>query len=755
MIILNGVMRLLSKKGIRMTTVLLIVMFTSLFSSSLMELKAIQEQIEYANRLNDESLLDSSIKEIQKIMLNSPGDVDFESRAYVVLGDAYHYKGNFLKAAENYEKAMNILPDANPQYAYALYSRIYSYYYLFLESNTSTAGSYYQTALRLLDELDDYEAYNQDAILLRGMFLKQNGDLMQALSYFDRISRDDLKGLALYYKGLVLYEQGNYPSAIIAFQNAERQGQNDDLIAASIYQVINSMLNLKDYRKALQYSRELIRDFGDSKYKNEIFTQHVELLYRTGDYDNAKGYVRDILMNTDNLRDRMQAYNILGWLAYNSGQIGEAFDNWRQAVETGHSQYPSRTFEIAKSAINALRETGDSAKMLSFLNDLKSRFPDKASELNLETAKVYMSLNRFSEAEALLKKVQASGLFFQEVNYQLAVLYKEMGDSNASLDYIDRVINSGDREYVYRGYLFKGDLFYRNAEYERAKTAYENALENATQPERLQCIFNLGMVALEQQDYANAYERFGELKRLSDENLEIALNGALYLAEVYREQGNNSAALNEYEWIIDNDTTGSYIPTALMKKFELLLKTGNTDSVINQLDNELNRTSDLELKNELRYLKAEAYMNKGDLLSAYNTAIETNVDRLSPSSRGGVLYIKGKYFMSQGNESNMERNFTELMENYPNSPKTPWAMQDYALYYYNNQDYNQSKNLFFKLFTTYPDFSKADTAYFYIGLCYEKMGENGKAKSVFEDFIEKYPNSSKLGEARQQLNWLD
>jgi TolA-binding protein len=82
-------------------------------------------------------------------------------------------------------------------------------------------------------------------------------------------------------------------------------------------------------------------------------------------------------------------------------------------------------------------------------------------------------------------------------------------------------------------------------------------------------------------------------------------------------------------------------------------------------------------------------------------------------------------------------------------------MQDYALYYYNNQNYNQSKNLFFNLLTKYPDFKKVDVAYFYIGLCYEKMGESDKAKQIFTTFLEKFTSSSRTDEVRQHLSWLE
>jgi hypothetical protein len=80
---------------------LLIITFLSGFVFSkttnelIMELRSLQQQIEYANNLNDESLLDSALESVNRLLLNNPGNLDFEGKAHVVLADAYFYKGSF------------------------------------------------------------------------------------------------------------------------------------------------------------------------------------------------------------------------------------------------------------------------------------------------------------------------------------------------------------------------------------------------------------------------------------------------------------------------------------------------------------------------------------------------------------------------------------------------------------------------------------------------------------------------------------
>jgi tetratricopeptide (TPR) repeat protein len=517
------------------------------------------------------------------------------------------------------------------------------------------------------------------------------------------------------------------------------------------------MINLKNYKDAINYSEKLVRDFGSSRYKNEIFKQHVEILYRTGDYQNAKKYIENILINASDSKSKMEAFNVIGWLAYETNNLNDAVENWKNAINIGYSENNSQAFEIAKTCIEALSETNDSAKTLSLLNEIKAKFPTKKTELDLETAKVYMNTNKYSQAEVLLNSVLSTGLYFNEVNYLMAVLNKEKNNSSSAFEYIKRVINSGNSDYVYKGYLFEGDLYFQLSNYKNAKISYENAMKVADNFGKLQCLLNLGIVEMELSDYNQAKLYFKELKTYSVTDLDAALNGALYLAEVYLQMNDTNNAIKEYDWIISNDNTGKYISNSLMKKYDILLSASsvNVDNVIVELDNQINATTDLILKDELKFLKAEAYMKKGDLLTAYNFCRDVNSDRLSAASKAAVLYIRGKYFISQGNEDEMKITFDELINEFPNSPKTPWAMQDYALYYYNNQNYNQSKNLFFNLLTKYPDFQKVDVAYFYIGLGYEKMGESDKTKQIFNDFLEKFPNSGRTDEVKQHLSWLE
>lgn len=731
--------------------------FSKTTNELLMELRSLQQQIEYANHLNDMSLLDASLESVNRLLLNNPGNLDFEGKAHVVLADAYFYKGSFNQSIGEYEKAMGVLMESSPEFPYSLYSLVYAYYYLITESPESLKANYINQALSNLDKLSDYDEYKQDALLLRGMILKQQGDLSGAVNAFDQITRTDLTGTASYYKGLILYEQKNYPAAIMAFEKAASLGQDRDLVAASIYRTVNAMINLKYYKEALEQSQKLVRDFGSSKYKNEIFSQHVQLLYRTGDYNNAKRYIENELLSSTGERERMEALNVLGWLAYETGNLSDAVEQWEDAVNTGYTNYKQQAFEIAKTCLQALGESNDSEKTLSFLNNIKSKFPEKKTELDLETAKVYMNTNRFSQAEVLLNQVLSTGMYFNEVNYLKAVLNKQRNDSAAAFDYISRVISSGNRDFIYKGYLFQGDLYFQQGNYEKAKISYENALKNANEKERLQSILNLGIVEMELENYSAAVRHFNELKQYTVEDLDAALNGALYLAECYTLMEDNNKAIKEYDWIISNDKTGRYISTSVMRKYDLMINDpkANLDGLIRELNDQIESTTDLTLKDELKFLKAEAYMKKGDLLTAYDFVRDINYDRLSAISKAAVLYIRGKYFMSQGNEPQMISNFDALTDDFPNSPKTPWAMQDYALYYYNSKNYNQAKNIFFNLLTKYPDFQKVDVAYFYIGLCYEKMAENDKAKQIFTDFLEKFPDSSRKSEVQQHLNWLE
>jgi len=745
--------------GLMKTTLTLVVLCICLtltaFSQDLFELKSVQSKILLAYDLNDYSLLDAAIIDLQKIILDRGSDPYVLSKAHLLTGDAYFYKGYYSTAIEAYEKALQYTGKDDQDYPYAVYSKCYATYHMAMETHQSQRDSLLNQALILLEQLVSFSGYQQDYYLLKGMIQKAKGDYLAASSSFDAVTDPSAIGFASYYKGLIFFEQGNYPSAIMAFERAKQFGQSPELMAASIYQTIRAMMNLQNYREALSYSENLVRNYSTTRYRDEIFMLHVELLYRTGEYANAARYIDYIIENAKSTRDLFDAYNAMGWLAYKSGNYETALANWNKAISVGAAEYPIETFEVAKQAINVLRNTGDSAKMVSYLNQMKATFPSQGTALDLESAKVYLSLGRYSEAEVLLQRVLSSGLFYQDANYTLAQLYQKTGDMKRAQDYVDRVIRSGNQAAVFQGYTFQGDLYLQTGDYQKAKIAYENALKNASEAERSQAILNLGIVALNAKDYATAQKQFETLKTEITKDLSAALDAAFYMAETYIARNLPASALNEYDWILRNDVSKKYYKTVTLKKYTVMLDTNQDPlEIARQIDAALQVTSDSALSAELRYLRAEAYLKKGDLISAFEALRDASFDRLSAGSKGGYLYIRGKYYASQGNEGEMRAAFEQLIDQYPQSPKTPWAIQDYALYYYNKNDYTNAKNQFFKLITSYPDFSKNDTAYYYIGLCYEKSGERDKALKIYQDLVAKYPASSRVSEAKKRIEAL-
>jgi len=719
----------------------------------LQELKSIQEKIGFAYEYSDPDLFQSAIQDLQSLLLNNPENIAVKSKGNILLGDAYFYQGLYLQAAESYGDALEFTEKGDGDYPYAVYSRVYAWYHAAAEASANTRGELLGNALLHLEELASFPDYQQDYYLLRAMLLRLQGDALGSISNLERVSDPELLGLAYYYKGMILFEQKNYPSAVLAFQNAEKNGQDKDMIAASLYQVVRAMMELKDYKQALEYSNLMISKYGSSRYRNEMFTLHVELLYRTGAYSSAKTYIDQILNSASSEKERMDGYSAMGWLAYKSGDKASAIDNWTKSMEIGLSQYPDVSFEMAKNVIHVLRENQDDTGMLAFLARVKGLFPSRATELDLESAKVYITLRKFNEAEVLLKRVLSSGLFYSECNYWLAQLYRERGDVDQALSYVLRSIQSGNASAIFRGFTLQGDLYFQKGSYDKAMESYNKALDAASESEKYSAILNLGIVALAAKQYQQAKGYFLQLKNDASSNLEYALDAAFYLADTYLAMSQPSQAASEYEWILARDTTGKYTQTAQIKRFEVLLEMGrDISSLLAELDRAISSATYPLQKKELQYLKGEVYLNSGDLYSAYETVRSLQDPALSETAASGILYIKGRYFAAQGNEAEVSRNYNQLLQEYPRAAKTPWALQDFALFYYNSGNFTQAKNYFFQLLTSYPDFQKADVAYYYIGLCYEKLGEVDKARKVFEDFLQKYPNSTRLADAQQKLN---
>lgn len=719
------------------------------------QLRSIQEKITFAYNLDDASLLDSSIQDLNQLLQQYPNDLGLRQKAFILMGDAYFYRGSYDQALASYQQAQSLLIVSDTDYPYVLYSKAYTLYYAALNATGNLQAQYIRQAISAIDEISSFSEYAQDAFLLRGMVLRLSGDYMSAVAFLDRVTREDLRPTASYYKGLVLYEQRNYAAAVLAFQQAQRQGQDKELVAASIYQVVKALMNLQNYREALQHSEILVRDYSDTRFRGDIMTLHVELLYQSGSYDSALRYIDTVIQSAPSTRERMDALIAKGWITYKNQRIDMAIDLWTQAMELGARSHNQEAFEAAKNVMGAMREGGDYSGLVAFLNRVKSLFPEKTTELDLETAKIYIAMRRIDEAEVLLRRVLATGLAFQEANYWMAQLFLQKGDFRQALDTIERVIQSGTPRYVFLGQSFKGDVLFQTRDYPKSREAYRKALEVAGDQERTQTLINLGIVAMAMQNYTEADGYFQQLKDNYQQDVTGALNAAFYLAESYALRNQFVQASREYDWIIQNDTTGRFIRNATIKKFEMLiLSTTIMDPIIQQIDQAIAQTGDALLKKELAYLRGEAFLRKGDVLSAYNAISGVQTEGMQDSSKAGMLYIRARYFTSIGNRTEADRAYSLLIQQYPQSAKAPWGLQDYALSFYHRGDYDQSKNLFFQLITTYPTFSKVDAAYFYIGLSYERLGDPQRALRIYEELLQKFPNTDRLNETRERINQL-
>lgn len=724
-------------------------------STGFMQLRSIQEKIHFAYTLNDPSLLESSIQDINRLLQQFPQDVGLRQKAFILLGDAHFYLGRYDSAISNYQQAQSLLMVSDADYPYVLYSKAYALYYAAMHSSGNTQAQHIRQAISTIDEISSFSDYAQDSFLLRGMILRLSREYISAVAFLDRVTREDLRPTASYYKGLVLYEQGNFPASIMAFQEAQRLGQDRELVAASIFQAVKALMHLQNYREALQHSESLVRDYSDTRFRNDIITLHVELLYRSGAYESAMRYIDTVIQNASGTREKMDALMAKGWIAYQSGRTEVAIEQWTQAMELGARSHTQEAFDAARNVMESMREQGNHTGLVAFLNRVKALFPEKSTELDLETAKIYLSMRRIDEAEVLLRRVLASGLAFQEANYWMAQLHLEKGDTRQALETIERVIQSGSPRFVFLGQSFKGDVLFQTNDFARSREAYLKALEVASDVERSQTLINLGIVAMASKNYTEAEGYFQRLKDNYQTDVSGALNAAFYLAESYAHRNQFTQAAREYDWIIQNDTTGRFIRNATMKKFEMLIQsTTSMDPIIQQIDQAIAQTSDATLRKELTYLRGEAFLRKGDVLSAFDAIANLNTDGMQDASKAGVLYIRARYFASQGNHTQADQAFSQLIQQYPQSAKAPWALQDYALSFYNRSDFDQAKNLFFQLITTYPHFSKVDVGYFYIGLSYERLGDRDRALRIYEEMLQKFPATDRANEVRQRINQL-
>jgi tetratricopeptide (TPR) repeat protein/serine phosphatase RsbU (regulator of sigma subunit) len=272
--------------------------------------------------------------------------LDYEGKAYNLIGPIHHAQGQYTKALESYQKALAIFERIGDQQGIAdCYNNIgnihadQGWYDEALES--------YQKALTILERIGDQQgiasSYNLIGIIhyAQGRYAKTLEAFQKALAIRERIG--DQQGIAGSYNniGVIHKTQGRYAEALEALQKAltifERIGDQQRI--ADCYNNIGTIHAdqgryaeaLEAYQKALTILERIGYQQGIANCYNNIGNIH----YVQGRYAEALEAYQKALAIQERIGDQQgiaTSYNNIGVTNLAQGRYAEALESYQKAL---------------------------------------------------------------------------------------------------------------------------------------------------------------------------------------------------------------------------------------------------------------------------------------------------------------------------------------------------------------------------------------------------------------------------------------
>jgi TolA-binding protein len=318
---------------------------------------------------------------------------------------------------------------------------------------------------------------------------------------------------------------------------------------------------------------------------------------------------------------------------------------------------------------------------------------------------------RYSEAESLLTGLIESFSTHETIvpaSRLLAWTYARQGRDELAMKteekMLSRYASSGDMENLGSAYFNRANILFNGKQYNEAAEAYDDFLR-----------------------------RFpGSTNRIK----------ALYRAGLcYQRLDQNGDAVDRWEALVAEDSTGTLTEKALVRAGDLYFKAGHYDDAKRCYGILLARHASSG-KAPLAMLRiAQSEYNSGEdekALTLYSEVIEA-----FPGSYAADEAVRGmeQALYRLGQREDGTDVLARLVEQYAASPFAADAQFEIAMRSYKAEDYGEAAEQFRRVTSQFPDYSAADRAYYLMSESYRKAGNTNESRLACEQFINFFPES--------------
>ena len=515
----------------------------------------------------------------------------------------------------------------------------------------------------------------------------------------------------LYEKGLLLFENKHYASAIECFEqyiSSVDDKKQEDVVMAKYYEAASTLFldETDGENKITTFIKEnptaLVADQAKLLYGNYLF--------KTRKYRDALKTYSSI--NSSNLSKEEQDESDFkqAYCYYQTQNVAQATPIFERLAKSEHAYTNDARYYYA----HILYINGQENEALEYFNMLKegSSYSDIA---NIYILQINFNKNNYTNViengDDVLQKAHKNRK--SDIALMIAESWQQEGNYSKSLEY------------------------------------YNIAMQNSRRKLPREIEFNIGFCKMKNEDYQGAIEHF---TKATDKNDELAQYASYYMAQCYSKTDQDKFARNTYLKAYKMNFNDTLKENALYNYAVLSFIPGIDpfNESINVLNEYIKTHPQSSQISELQDIAIHLLLNSND----YSNVLETleQYEKLSPELKkiqSNITYNVGIQYYNEGKYQDAIRYFEKSSNNKDiesNSQKE--AIYWLADSYYQLKDYNEAEDAYIRFIDTKGanNLEVYALAHYNLGYIYLNNNDYANASVKFKEFI----NNDKLSDKERQ-----
>lgn len=559
-----------------------------------------------ANLYYRQGLYDELIEYSEKTLNGGDQNVQGKDEIFLLTADAYFYKKDYAKAAENFRKYKTEYKGrTNPEVAYR---QGFSEY-----------------------KINDYDGAINNLKLAAG-------------------TKDSLAQAAAYYLGASYLKKNNKQFALTSFDQASNTSFNPQIKEEAAFNYSKVIFDLQRYHDAIIGLKKFSKEFPNSKHKSEVQDLLSEAYLRTNNYAEALSYIESLNTRSSRINAAYQrvAFHSAVQL-FNNGKYQESIKMFEKSADFPVDKdvlvaahfWKGEAYSVMKDYENAIRNYSLVFQNADDKNEyhLKSRYGIGYAYFN---SKQYDKA--FSHFRAYVDRLKNAKdrLNYDDALLRLADLNYESKRYEEAIRYYNEAIAGKIKDMDY-AYYQRGVVYGIEDKIPEAKASLDAVIRNPQSVYYDDAIFEKARL---NSQIGNFEETISGISKIINEK-----QGSPYVpyallqrALAYTSTGKNNEAIRDYETILTSYVAHPVAGDAFIGLQDLYEKTGRSEEFkkwINVMENVDPKNSLLVSArfNDAKNLYfAEKYKQS---IESFNNYISTYPD--NPNVVGARFYLADAY----------------------------------------------------------------------------------------------------------------